>query len=136
MHRPLGYRAILLEGIRIDPARFKQILYNYLSNAIKFTPNDGHVTVTIKAEGKDAFRLAVQDTGIGISPEDRDRLFIEFQQLPNHPSNSSQQGTRLGLALTKRLVEAQGGTIDVQSTPGHGSTFFAVLPRATRNDDP
>jgi PAS domain S-box-containing protein len=111
-----------------DPARFKQILYNYLSNAIKFTQDEGRVVVRALAAGPDGFRLEVEDTGIGIAPSDMGRLFAEFQQLDEgrakrHP------GTGLGLALTKRLVEAHGGTVGVASEPGRGSTFHAVLPR-------
>ena len=112
-----------------DPARLKQVLYNYLSNALKFTPEEGRVVVRILPEGPESFRLEVEDTGIGIRPEDIGRLFVEFQQLDasmakRHP------GTGLGLALTKRIVEAQGGTVGARSTVGQGSVFFAVLPRA------
>jgi PAS domain S-box-containing protein len=110
----------------LDPARFKQVLYNYLSNAVKFTPAGGVVTVRVGLEGNDAFRLEVEDTGIGIPAEEVDRLFQEFQQLPN--SKKAGQGTGLGLALTRHIVEAQGGTVAVRSTPGTGSVFSAVFP--------
>src|SRR5437588_4125368 len=70
-----------LTGVVIDPAKLKQVLYNYLSNALKFTPDEGQVTVRIKPEGEDAFLLEVEDTGIGIPSEDLGRLFVEFQQL-------------------------------------------------------
>jgi CheY-like chemotaxis protein len=85
--------------------------------------------VRIRPEGDEFFRLEVEDTGIGIRPEDLGRLFVEFQQLDasmakRHP------GTGLGLALTKRIVEAQGGTVGARSAVGQGSVFFAVLPRA------
>jgi PAS domain S-box-containing protein len=109
-----------------DPARLKQVLYNYLSNALKFTPPDGRVVVRVRPEGREAFQLEVEDTGIGIRPEDMDRLFVEFQQL--HDAEKGQAGTGLGLALTKRLVEAQGGRVGARSALGHGSAFFAVLP--------
>ena len=117
-----------LSDIRIDPARFKQVLYNYLSNAIKFTPDAGQIHLSIRAEGSTAFRLEVHDTGIGIAPEDQERLFGEFQQLALPASSSQQQGSGLGLALTKRIIEAQGGRVGVHSVPGQGSIFFAVLP--------
>jgi len=117
-----------LSNIEADPRSLKQILYNYVSNAIKFTPNEGVVTVRVKTEGAAFFRLEVQDTGIGIRPEDLNRLFVEFQQLD--ASTAKQYGgTGLGLALTKRIVEAQGGWVGVSSIPGKGSIFHAVLPR-------
>ncbi|MFL5654597.1 MAG: ATP-binding protein, partial [Ktedonobacteraceae bacterium] len=117
-----------LEGIVLDSAKLKQVLYNYLSNAIKFTPEEGHIQISIRPEGEDAFLLEVEDTGVGIAPEDQERLFIEFQQLDSGPTKKF-QGTGLGLALTKHIVEAQRGTVGVRSTPGQGSTFYAVLPR-------
>jgi signal transduction histidine kinase len=109
----------------IDASRFKQVLYNYLSNAVKFTPEGGWITIRVIVEGFQ-FRLEVEDTGIGIHPEEISKLFQEFQQLPN--SRKAGQGTGLGLALTRRIVEAQGGAIGVRSTPGVGSVFSAVLP--------
>ncbi len=117
-----------LSNIEADSRSLKQILYNYVSNAIKFAPEEGVVTVRVKAEGAAYFRLEVQDTGIGIRPEDLNRLFVEFQQLD---TSSAKQygGTGLGLALTKRIVEAQGGRVGVSSAPGHGSLFHAILPR-------
>jgi PAS domain S-box-containing protein len=117
-----------LEGIHLDPSKLKQVLYNYLSNAIKFTDEGGSVTVRARADGPEYFRIEVQDTGIGIAPEDIDRLFVEFQQLDGGTSKRH-GGTGLGLALTKRIVTTQGGRVGVESTPGKGSTFYAVLPR-------
>jgi PAS domain S-box-containing protein len=116
----------------VDRARLKQVLYNYLSNAIKFTPEGGRVEVRVRPDGDQHFRVEVRDSGIGISPEDQRRLFIEFNQLEAGAAKRH-QGTGLGLALTKRLVEAQGGRIGVESAVGQGSTFYAILPlRATR----
>jgi len=115
----------------VDPGKLKQILYNYLSNALKFTPDEGRVTIRVGPEGPETFRLEVEDTGIGIRPEDVGRLFVEFQQL-DASTAKKYAGTGLGLALTKRIVEAQGGRVGVQSTPGGGSTFFAILPRVAR----
>jgi signal transduction histidine kinase len=114
--------------LMIDPARLKQVAYNYLSNALKFTPAGGNVTLRIRPEGSDQFRLEVEDTGIGIAPADLPRLFVEFQQLEAGAAKRH-QGTGLGLALTRRLVEAQGGTVGVKSAVGAGSTFHACLPR-------
>jgi signal transduction histidine kinase len=114
--------------VHLDPMRLKQVLYNYLSNAIKFTPEGGRVTLRVRPDGSERFRIEVEDTGIGIRPEDEHRLFIEFQQLDAGTAKKF-SGSGLGLALTKRLVEAQGGTVGVRSVFGAGSTFFATLPR-------
>jgi signal transduction histidine kinase/ActR/RegA family two-component response regulator len=115
-------------GVVIDPAKFKQVLYNFVSNALKFTPEEGRVSIRILSEGSQEFRLEVEDTGIGIRPEDLGRLFVEFQQLDSS-TTKKYPGTGLGLALTKRIVEAQGGAVGVRSAPGKGSLFFAVLGR-------
>jgi signal transduction histidine kinase/CheY-like chemotaxis protein len=113
----------------VDPARFKQVLYNYLSNALKFTPEGGRVCIRIEPVQEGRFRLAVEDTGIGISLEDQQRLFHEFEQV-DQTVRKEHQGTGLGLALVKRIVESQGGAVGVESTPGTGSVFYAELPRA------
>jgi PAS domain S-box-containing protein len=111
----------------IDPGRFKQVLYNYLSNAVKFTPDGGSVTLRIAPQaGQAFFRLDVEDTGIGIAAGEMPRLFQEFAQLPN--SRQAGQGTGLGLALTRHIVEAQGGSVAARSEPGRGSVFSATLP--------
>jgi signal transduction histidine kinase len=110
----------------IDPSRFKQVLYNYLSNAVKFTPPSGKVEVRVAREEGSCFRLEVEDTGIGIPADEIPKLFQEFQQLPN--SRRADQGTGLGLALTRHIVEAQGGSVTVRSVPGSGSVFTALLP--------
>ena len=111
-----------------DAGKLRQVLYNYLSNALKFSGEGGAVTVRVGPEGEDRFRLEVEDSGIGIEPEDLGRLFVEFQQL-DASSSKRYAGTGLGLALTRRIVEAQGGEVGARSAPGRGSTFFAVLPR-------
>jgi PAS domain S-box-containing protein len=112
----------------LDPARLKQVLYNYLSNALKFTPEGGRVGVRVTAETAETFRLEVHDTGPGIKQADQSRLFIEFQQL-DAALTKKHPGTGLGLALTKRIVDAQGGSVGVRSEPGAGSVFHAILPR-------
>ncbi len=113
----------------IDPAKFKQVLYNYLSNAVKFTPQSGKVAVRVARQENSSFRLEVEDTGVGIAPQEIARLFQEFQQLPGN--RSADQGTGLGLALTRHIVEAQGGSVAVRSVPGSGSVFSALLPLVT-----
>ncbi len=116
------------EGVEImcDVGKVKQILYNLLSNAIKFTPQDGAVIVTTR-QLPDGVQLTVADTGIGISSNDQDRIFQEFQQIDTGAARHY-EGTGLGLALTKRFVEMHEGRIWVESTPGEGSQFHVVLP--------
>jgi PAS domain S-box-containing protein len=114
-----------LDTVVTDSARLKQVVYNYLSNAIKFTPDDGSIIVRAEWEGGRAFRIEVEDVGPGIQESDIPRLFADFLQLDGRKPN---QGTGLGLALTKRIVEGQGGIVGVRSALGTGSVFFAVLP--------
>jgi PAS domain S-box-containing protein len=118
----------VVRQVFLDPAKLKQVLYNYMSNAVKFTPEEGRIHVGIRPHGSHAFQIEVSDTGIGIDASQIPRLFTEFEQLDGSASKKH-QGTGLGLALTKRIVEAQGGRVSVRSTVGKGSTFGAVLPR-------
>lgn len=101
-------------------------MLNYLSNALKFTPDGGVVSVDVDPEDGGRYRLTVTDTGMGISAEDLPRLFSEFGQLG--ASHRKEPGTGLGLAITKRIVAAQGGRVGVESVLGQGSRFWAVLP--------
>ncbi|HEY0990723.1 MAG TPA: ATP-binding protein [Kofleriaceae bacterium] len=119
------------EALYLDAAKLKQVLYNYLSNALKFTAERGRVHVRAWPEAAHALRIEVEDSGIGIRPDDIGLLFSEFKQLDSTASKRY-QGTGLGLALTRRIVEAQGGTVGARSTFGKGSVFHAVLPRAIR----
>jgi PAS domain S-box-containing protein len=114
----------------LDASKLKQVLYNYLSNALKFTPDAGHVSIRVAKEGERQVRIEVEDTGIGIRHQDKHRLFVEFQQLDAGMAKKY-PGTGLGLALTKRIAEAQGGSVGVRSELGRGSTFWIVLPRGT-----
>ena len=123
-----------LTTVFVDGGRVKQILYNYLSNSIKFTPKGGKVTVRALVDGEDLFRLEVEDNGIGIAPESVGKLFVEFQQL-DASAAKKYQGTGLGLALTKRIAEAHGGRVDVRSKLGEGSVFAVVLPRRSLASD-
>ena len=117
-----------LDNITLDQQKLKQILYNLLSNAVKFTNEGGRIQVIASALDARTARIRVCDTGIGIRKDDLNKLFIEFQQL-DAGSDRQFQGTGLGLALTKRIVELLKGTIDVQSEPGVGSTFTVTFPR-------
>ena len=112
--------------IKADRIRLRQILYNLISNAVKFTDRNGRVRVSVTSDSR-GVAIRVTDTGIGIAPEDMSRLFRAFEQL-NLPSGDRPGGTGLGLALTKRLVDMHGGTIDVTSKLGAGTTFTVRLP--------
>ncbi len=141
-----------LAEIWVDPAWLRRIMYNLLSNSIKFTPAGGTVTVSARVqrptpevqslEGCDvgswtletrAFvEIGVADTGIGIKPEDQERIFLEFEQVEGL-HQPQQQGTGLGLALTKKLVELHGGRIWVESEVRKGSRFIFAFPLNPRD---
>lgn len=108
-----------------DEGKVAQILRNFISNALKFT-EAGEVRVSAERTGTSiCFRVA--DTGIGIAPEDQERIFEEFTQV-SHPLQTRQKGTGLGLPLTRKLAGILGGKVGVRSTPGVGSTFWAEIP--------
>ncbi len=116
--------------VQADRGRVRQVLLNLLSNAIKFTPDGGRITVAAgPVNGGAEVRIAVSDTGIGIAAEDQPKLFQEFSQLDASASRQY-EGTGLGLALSRRLIELHGGTIGVDSEMGKGSTFWFTLPQA------
>jgi signal transduction histidine kinase len=112
-------------AIATDEARVRQVLLNFLSNAVKFTDR-GRVTVRVR-KGPRALCLEVEDTGIGIKPEERPRLFGRFEQLDGS-STRRHGGTGLGLHISKRLAELMGGAIEVESEPGKGARFALHLP--------
>lgn len=114
--------------VRADFGRMHQVLTNLLSNALKFTPPGGAVTVSAAVEGE-ALRFEVADTGIGISPVHHERLFDRFYMVDD-PAARRVPGTGLGLAICRQLVELHGGTIGVESTPGQGSRFCFTVPLA------
>jgi PAS domain S-box-containing protein len=132
-----------LPALCADLPKFKQVMYNLLSNAIKFTPEGGKVTVSAAVEHESTppwlgaiaspggwLVLNVTDTGIGIKPEDQDRIFSQFEQVDSSYARQ-QQGTGLGLTLTRKLVEAHGGGISLRSNgEGQGSIFTVMLPMA------
>jgi PAS domain S-box-containing protein len=117
----------VLDEVTLDKQKFKQILFNLLSNAVKFTDSGGSVIVIAQRQDRTRLRLRVRDNGIGIKTEDLNKLFNQFEQLDSGLARRH-QGTGLGLALTKKIVELQGGTIEVESEVGKGSTFTVVLP--------
>jgi signal transduction histidine kinase len=117
----------VLDAVTLDLQKFKQVLFNLLSNALKFTNESGAVGVLVSLHDKAWLRLQVTDNGIGIRAEDLDKLFVEFQQLDSGAARGH-QGTGLGLALTRKIVEFQKGSVTVESEPGKGSTFTVLLP--------
>jgi signal transduction histidine kinase/CheY-like chemotaxis protein len=112
--------------VRADRQRLKQVLINLLSNAVKYNSEAGEVRISVEAVGSDRIGIAVSDTGPGIKPESIAKLFTPFERLDCGPEV---QGTGLGLALSRSLVEAMGGSLGVKSTPGEGSTFTVELWR-------
>ncbi len=114
----------------VDPVRIKQVFYNYLSNAVKFTPQGGVVKI-IAEDADDGVQVEVVDTGIGIAQEDIPQLFQPFSQLDN-AINRVYEGAGLGLSLSKRLVELHGGKVWVESKKGQGSTFAFWLPKTLK----
>jgi signal transduction histidine kinase len=148
-----------LPPVSADQRKLKQIMYNLLSNAVKFTPEGGSVTISAEMAGDDEKNcgrrkskktarrgkatserraavpapvviICVQDTGIGIQPENQERVFGAFEQVDSSYTRQ-QQGTGLGLALTKRMVELHGGCIWLRSEVGKGSTFSFSMPLNT-----
>jgi PAS domain S-box-containing protein len=116
-----------IPGALGDPDRLRQVLQNFLSNAVKFSHDQGVVTLRCRDLGA-AYRLEVEDQGIGIGDEDQARLFSDFVQL-DAGSDKKYQGTGLGLSLCKKIVEQMGGTVGVRSRLGEGSLFFAEVPK-------
>jgi signal transduction histidine kinase/DNA-binding response OmpR family regulator len=116
-------------GLRVhaDATRFKQVLMNLVGNAIKFTPEGGHIELGAQQAVREV-RLKVRDNGPGIPPEDQRRIFEAFYRLRN--SGEGTEGTGLGLAITESLVKLQGGSLGLESTPGDGSCFYFSLPMA------
>jgi len=123
-----------LDAITLDQHKFKQVLYNLLSNAVKFSDEGGHVAIHVRRLDTHRLEVQVRDTGIGINAKDINRLFTEFEQLDSGTARRF-EGTGLGLALTKKIVEFQGGRIGVESEPGKGSVFTVVLPVMTEERD-
>ena len=115
-----------LGELNADERKLKQILLNLLSNAVKFTPEGGKITVGARRL-RDMVEIAVNDTGIGIAPKDQAAVFEEFKQVGRDYTRKA-EGTGLGLALTRKLVELHGGAMRLESEPGKGSTFSFTLP--------
>jgi len=114
--------------VQSDPGKLQQILFNLISNAIKFTPDGGRIDVKVSEVDEKTFELLVADTGPGIAPEDQEKVFEKFLQLDGSMTREH-SGTGLGLAIVKELVEILGGTIHLKSQLGKGTLFRVLLPK-------
>lgn len=123
-----------LSPVWADPGKLNQILLNLLTNGVKYTHENGSVSVEARPQG-DLVEIWVTDTGIGISKEDQERVFQRFTQVDSSATRT-QGGTGLGLAITKELVELHGGTLRVQSKLGKGSSFIFTMPISKKPADP
>ena len=121
-----------IDTVTADELRFKQVVLNLLSNAVKFTPDGGSVCVRAYREGT-VLTVTVTDTGIGVPPEDQERIFESFQQ--GRRGAPKEEGTGLGLTLSRRIVELFGGRMWLKSTPGSGSTFGFSVPGLPEQED-
>ncbi|HEY9401535.1 MAG TPA: HAMP domain-containing sensor histidine kinase, partial [Pyrinomonadaceae bacterium] len=121
-HAPSGVPKV----VRADRAKLRRVIVNLLSNALKFTPKGGRVAVRVEQAGAEV-RVSVADTGVGIAADDLPLLFDKYEQA-RHRATRGEKGTGLGLYITRQLVELHGGTIQVESEVGRGSTFSFTLP--------
>jgi PAS domain S-box-containing protein len=119
--------------VNLDKNKFRQILFNLISNALKFNKPNGSVIIETTLHQRERFQLHVHDTGIGMSDDDLKKIFVPFVQLDSGPARKH-EGTGLGLALTKNLIELHGGDVTVTSALGKGSTFSVIIPIKTKPD--
>ena len=119
---------------RLDYDRFRQILANLISNALKFTPSSGRITIFAKTTDAKALQIIVADTGVGIPAEDIPRILEPFVQLENDIHESA-HGAGLGLPIVKQLIEAHDGWLGIDSTPGHGTRVTIALPAGSARLD-
>jgi len=123
-----------MDGVPVvaDSRKIKQILYNLIDNGIKFNRPHGSVAIQVRKVSDSikpaVMQITVEDTGIGIADEDQPKLFLPFSQLTQSYYDKQTEGTGLGLALSKHLIELHGGTIALQSKPGQGCCFTVLLP--------
>jgi signal transduction histidine kinase len=123
--RAVNRRVLIQEPaprVNADPAEIERVVYNLLTNAVEAMPGTGDLTVRVTSEGGEA-RVAVEDTGAGIPEEDRPQLFRPF-------FTTRERGVGMGLAICRRIVEENGGSVSVETTPGRGSRFTVKLPEA------
>lgn len=119
--------------MRVDRGRILQVMANLLSNAAKFSPDEGTIEVTAQADGG-TVRIAVVDHGIGIPAKYREKVFDRFWQVDSTDTRTKQQGTGLGLSIAKAIIKHHGGEIGIEPTPGGGTTFYFTLPQADTDE--
>jgi PAS domain S-box-containing protein len=117
-------------SLHADPVRTRQILVNLLNNAVKFTPRGGRIGIEVRDADKGAVAITVWDTGIGIPPDQHERIFESFHQVGSDLLTAPREGTGLGLSVSRQLARLMHGDVTVDSTPGQGSRFTVTLPRA------
>jgi len=121
-----------LSFVPLDSRRINQVIGNLLSNALKFTESGGTIDVTASSGSAGEVAVCVKDSGVGIPPEESEHIFETYRQF-SAAKNAIHKGTGLGLAICKKIVEAHGGRIWVESEEGKGSTFFVSLPLKSDN---
>ncbi len=119
--------------VKVDPLRIKQVVFNLISNAIKYNKPNGSVTVSFKPQENGNLRLGVQDTGFGIVEKDRDKIFAPFERLNANDKNI--EGAGIGLAISKKYIQSMGGTLDFESTEEEGSFFYIDFPQINQSVD-
>ena len=119
--------------VRLDPVRVRQVLWNLLHNAVKFTPRGGRIDLTARADAAGAV-LTVRDTGVGVDPKDLPFVFERFRQVDGS-STRAYRGMGIGLSLVKAFVELHGGTVTAESQPGRGTTFRVRIPRSSSPEE-
>ncbi len=122
----IEFHSNALPPVQADPKRIEEIFNNLITNAINYSPDGGHVTVTARGFGE-YIEIKISDTGVGIPPEELPKIFDKFYRV-KHPKTRQVMGTGLGLSIVKGVVEAHRGTIDVESVPDKGTTFRILLP--------
>ena len=125
----LSYSCNDLKPVQADPKNIEEIFNNLISNAINYSPEGGRVTITAQGFGEN-IEIKVEDTGVGISPEELPKIFDKFYRV-KHPKTREVVGTGLGLAIVKGVVETHQGTVDVESVVDKGTTFRILLPVIT-----
>jgi signal transduction histidine kinase len=113
--------------LHTDAPKLQQVLYNFLSNAIKFSPPEGRIDLTADLDVEDSVRISVRDQGPGIEPKQQEMIFEKFRQIDGSVTREH-GGTGLGLAISRELVTLLGGTIGVSSEPGRGAVFWVRIP--------
>jgi signal transduction histidine kinase len=136
---PLAEKKLIILGTQVpdspvefmgDEKNLERVLHNLISNAIKFTPEKGQITIALEDKKKELI-VSVSDNGVGIPPEDIDSIFERFHQVKDHVKLVQTRGTGLGLAIVKGIVDAHGGKVWVESKLNKGSTFYFSLPKDT-----